>query len=516
MSGSPQRTQGSIGPLNDQLMNSAIRNLTRSRNKVVEFIHKEENLQRREKLISIFHATKIIADRFEGMKASEVFGTSEYRDLCRPAFNLIREQRHAGRKLLFLSLSDPILGLDVLHFGWFPTIRGTSASQLSLMDPFLDQLKGIKVEPKPFCYNEPKSRPSQKGKIDGNRSMVTRSTKNAASVTLKHQKFKSKLEHSIRNVFKEFNVPFQTLEQVVDTADLPNEFKHKVNILVNVCLVSENVPDAAIDNNNDDAADPVLEFENETAVKKIDEDGFWIHDSDSDFDERAREYNRSQLEKSRLIVDNAEKSEPSNQTDQFKDLPNVSKSNPLDDAIDRILKRFEDPNYESPALGPLINMNDSSTKNQPADRTYNGSTLDNITMPIPSAASTPGRQNERATDEPMPDAAPENEEFEEIIAPSLPRPNNSVLSSASGESIDVSVVHQPPLETPKPRTKRLNRQLSLQPFARMANLESEDEDDKEETAASVTAPVKPTDISQLMEYIDMKFEKLEASFNSNK
>ena len=135
-------------------------------------------------------------------------------------------------------------------------------------------------------------------------------------------------------------------------------------------------------------------------------------------------------------------------------------------------------------------------------------------MPIPSAASTPGRQNERVTDEPMPDAAPENEEFEEIIAPSLPRPNNSLLSSASGESIDVSAIHQPPLETPKPRTKRLNRQLSLQPFERMANLESEDEDDKEETAASVTAPIKPTDIGQLMEYIDMKFEKLEASFNN--
>ena len=44
MASTPTRATGAIGPLNDQLMNSAIRNLTRSRNKVVEFIEKEENL----------------------------------------------------------------------------------------------------------------------------------------------------------------------------------------------------------------------------------------------------------------------------------------------------------------------------------------------------------------------------------------------------------------------------------------------------------------------------------------
>lgn len=276
MASTPTRATGAIGPLNDQLMNSAIRNLTRSRNKVVEFIEKEENLQRRAKLTSIFHATKVIADRFEGKKASEVFGTSEYRELCRPAFNLIREQRHAGRKILFLSLSDPILGLDVLHFGWFPTIRGTSASQLSLMDPFLDQLKGIKIEPKPFGYNEPKSLPSNKNSKKDKGSTVSKSNKKAKSVVLKHRNFKSELERSIKGTFRKFNVPFQTIEHVIDTSDLPNEFKAKVNVLVNVSLVSENVPEDAVDNNNDvvATADPVL---NEDTADKLDEDGFWIH-----------------------------------------------------------------------------------------------------------------------------------------------------------------------------------------------------------------------------------------------
>ena len=507
MSNTPSRAQGAIGPLNDQLMNSAIRNLTRSRNKVVEFIEKEENLQRRQKLISIFHATKLIADRFEGKRASEVFGTDEYRDLCRPAFNLIREQRHAGRKLLFLSMSDPILGLDVLHFGWFPTIRGTSASQLSLMDPFLDQLKGIKQEPKPFCYNEPKSLPSKKKEKGKSWSSVAKGKKKqSASIVLKHKKFKSELECSIKNTFKKFNIPFQTLEHVIDTADLPNEFKHKVNVLVNINLVSENVPDAIIDNNNDAIieADPVLNVE-ETAVKKVDEDGFWINTSDSDFDEQARDYNRSQLAQSRSVADQLDNSELS---DKYKK-PKAVKPRAIDIAIDRILKRFEDPEYKSPALGPLVPITDDSYYTIPLSEPvrYPGCYLDDITIPIPTAESTPGRPNG-----PAQLVVNEVEDFEEIPAPVLPRPNDSIQSTNSIGSADISAIHQPPLETPKPATKRLNRQLSMQPFARMASLNSDDESEK--PAVNKTAPIDAAEIMEpLIQYIDKKFEQLEASFN---
>ena len=41
-------------------------------------------------------------------------------------------------------------------------------------------LKGIKVEPKPFSYNEPKSLPSKNKKKDGNWSIVTRNSKKSA------------------------------------------------------------------------------------------------------------------------------------------------------------------------------------------------------------------------------------------------------------------------------------------------------------------------------------------------
>ena len=129
----------------------------------------------------------------------------------------------------------------------------------------------------------------------------------------------------------------------------------------------------------------------------------------------------------------------------------------------------------------------------------------------------------------MPQIDQKNEDFEEIARPSwklvevpswklvevptLPVPNDSIVSSISGGTANNSAIHQQPLETPKPQTKRLNRQLSLQPFAQMAELDSEDEND---TAANVTAPVNSAEMTKLMEYIDKKFEKLEASFNNNK
>ena len=138
-------------------------------------------------------------------------------------------------------------------------------------------------------------------------------------------------------------------------------------------------------------------------------------------------------------------------------------------------------------------------------------------LPTPTAARTPGRQN----DQPMPQIDQKNEDFEEIARPSwklvevptLPVPNDSIVSSISGGTANNSANHQQPLETPKPQTKRLNRKLSLQPFAQMAELDSEDEND---TAANVTAPVNSAEMTKLMEYIDKKFEKLEAAFNNNK
>ena len=546
------RDPRTASPLNEQLMNSAARNLTRSRQKVQEFISKEENGQRRERLTMIFHLTKAIADRFEGCKASEVFGTAEYRNLCLPAFEEMVKQKHAGRKLLFMSLSDPIMGLDTLHFCWFPTIRGTSASQLQFMVPFMDQLKGIKIEPEVSIKNEPRSLPSQPTTSGKSFFSSTANFENRkiSKLVVRHSFFKHDLKQAIEKVFNDHNVPFQSLVQLIDTAEMPDEFVGRVNILVNFSLVSENVPETAdtpIVVDNDATTDPVLVElvePNEPAVKLSDFD-------DSDFDDLVDEYNRSVRNRSINNNDDASKcnytfptGEPSNDVAPSKD----DKSSPLEVAIDRILKRFEDPHYESQVLGPLVKAdNNDKPFSKTADaKFYSDDVVMTPVQTAPSAESTPRPKQNLLEDafltvpmsKPLLDLSDQSLHEAETgreartadqatpVATSkmsrMPRPNDSLIS-ASNDSVDISAVHGTPLVTPRMRRipsalQAIRRQQSLQqPFARMAELQSDD--DLPETAVqNRTAPTLQSTESdladRLIDYIDKKFEKLESSFTS--
>ena len=548
MSEAGTRDPRTTSPLNEQLMNSAARNLTRSRQKVQEFISKEENKQRRERLTMIFHLTKLIADRFEGCKASEVFGTADYRNLCLPAFEEMNKQKHAGRKLLFMSLSDPIMGLDTLHFCWFPTIRGTSASQLQFMVPFMDQLKGIKTEPGVGIKNEPRSLPSQPTTTGRSFFSSTANFENRkiSKLVVRHSFFKHDLKQAIENVFNSHNVPFQSLVQLIDTADMPDEFVGRVNVLVNFSLVSENVPETAdspIGVVNDATADPVLVElvePDEPAVKLSDFD-------DSDFDDLVDEYNRSVRNRS-INNNDAGKCDSFSKGETSVDVAPIKddKTSPLEVAIDRILKRFEDPNYESRVLGPLVKIDNNDKFNaETADaKFYSDDVVMANVQTAPSAESTPRPKQNILEDaflivpmsKPLLDLSDQSllqaETGREAqtadqatpVATSrmtrMPRPNDSLIST-SNDSVDLSVIHGTPLVTPRMRRipnalQTVRRQQSLQqPFARMAELNSDD--DLPETAAqNRTAPTLQSNESdladRLIDYIDKKFEKLESSF----
>lgn len=552
-------------PLNEQLMNSATRNLTRSRQKVQEFIMKEENVQRRERLQTIFTLTKLIADRFEGCKGSEVFGTEEYRQLCIPAFEEMNKQKHAGRKILFLSLSDPIMGLDTLHFCWFPTIRGTSASQLQLMVPFLDQLKGIKKEPGVGMKCEPQSLPSQSTAGENSFFSSTVNSEKNSKLTVRHSFLKYDMKQAIKATLKHHNVPFQSLIQLIDTADMPNEFVGKVNILVNFSLVTENVPnsnialpaDRIVNADNSDAIDdPVLIQANEPAVVLSDFDG-------SDFDDQVEEYNRSIRNKS--INNNNDNSKFSGANIDIEttstDYVPIAMSAPKRsdrtigrikkiDQISRILKRFEDPNYQSMVLGPLVPITNDNTSLKTADtKIYS----DDVIMSAPSAESTPGKSKMTTLEDAflsVPMTSPLLDISDPTMQPKeqgrnirtaghstpiptttkvkMPKPNESLLH-ASNDSINATSIHGTPLVTPKlermPRSQRIRRQQSLinQPLLRMAELKSEDDFEEIQPLTAdrnQTAPcLRSSDemlADRLIDYIDKKFEKLESSFSNKK
>ena len=98
------------------IMKSVKSNMTNSKAQVLEFISKETNPQRKIELGKIFQAAEAIYDRYDGHNRNEFSGSADYIDMASKMFKLMQKQRHAGRKIFLVSLSNPILGFDCVHF----------------------------------------------------------------------------------------------------------------------------------------------------------------------------------------------------------------------------------------------------------------------------------------------------------------------------------------------------------------------------------------------------------------
>ena len=488
------RDQRAHGPLNDQIMSTTVRNLTNSRAKVTEFIEKEEMVERKKKLHEIFTLTRLIVDRFDGCKISDMTSSSDYKALCQPAFARMREQRHAGRKLFLCMVSNPVFGLETIHFMWFFTQRGVSAGQLEMLDAFIDKLKGIKQEPldeKPQIgmINVPKSKKSSTaGK---NHSKSGRNTDGSPSeqfllksIDLDHTQFKTTLENSVKTVLKQFNIPLKNVEHVIDTAELSNRFSNKINLLVNINLVAETTtePLEITSNSAEQPADWVLtdSVSEDTPKQAVDADGFWSDSSDT-YEKYEAEFvrrnnNNNATSKTKILLNPAEEC-----LQQFRDSNRVLKDTiQRTDRLKKLIDTISDVNYKPKPRNSVLDQS--------------------MIQMEPSAVSTP---TSTRTDINKFD----KEEKEKEEKKSLPKPNDSIASNSSG-SFNESI-HTSPLGTPKP-LKRVPRQSSLQ-VAPMPVLESESEADTQSPRVQ-----KPRNIVQLVDYIDQKFSELEKSFSSKK
>ena len=92
---------------------------------------------------------------------------------------------------------------------------------------------------------------------------------------------------------------------------------------------------------------------------------------------------------------------------------------------------------------------------------------------------------------------------ESLNISALPRPNESIIHVH-----DVQNVPSLPLPTPQPVRAPLTRSISIQPVP-MDPLLSEDDSGDERNQ---TAPARPSDLDQIVEYMDRRFNFLEKSF----
>ena len=443
----------------NNLMASVRKNITESESQVQDFINKETNESRRQELQTIFNQAKALKKRFDNHRLTEIIESADYRSMASQLCQLIQKQRHAGRKLFVSTVSNPLLGFDCVTFFYYPTIRGIKSGQLQLMDDFIANVKGIKTEytedvKQIGMVNVPKSEKSRAnaGKIKNKK------------VKISHVDFKNDVIASLASILSLHKVPVEWLDYNIDTSEMPNAFRKKANILINVSLVVEMTSEPI------ETADPppfiskIKPVPSPVVVDDDDDDDDWS--TDGWFDQEAREI----INKSR----NDSSSKINCKSCNHSDNTNVTA---MEISYPVMNNRFSDLSADSD-LVPV-----------PTDS--------GISILPPPTASTPARAQN-----------------------SLPRPNDSLVSNGlPDEILNIEQIHTQPLATPRIQRRSFGRSNTLQPSPMMPLSDNEDDDQQNKSmpipAASKNAIASQSDIEGLLNKLTEKFESLEKSLNKN-
>ena len=438
------------------LMKSVKVNITENEAQVQEFIAKETNEHRRRDLQTIFEQSKALKMRFDNHRMSEIMASEEFKSMASRLCTLIQKQRHAGRKLFMSSVSNPLLGFDCVTFFYYPTIRGIKQSQLSLMDDFIASLKGIKTEFNPDfkpigMINTPKSESSRD----------KAGTKNLRKIKISHVDFKNDVTASLASVLTLHKVPIKWLDCNIDTSEMPNAFKKKANILINVNLVVEMT------------SDPIQS----AALKLDDDDDDDNWSTDGWFDREARlliEKSKSGNDSLNMTHNSGTTNTECRQNRQYGDDILVMDTTPAN-----VFYHPDDKFLESSAASTTSNVQ------IPTDS--------GISLPTPPSASTPARPTQ------------------------LPRPNDSLLSNGlPDEILNIGQIHTTPLATPRIQRRSLERSNTMGPSVMPPLSDTEDDIPQNQSLpnpASSNAIASQRDIEGLLTKLTEKFESLEKSIN---
>lgn len=460
------------------IMKSVRQNMTTNKTVVREFIAKESNPQRRRDLEKIFEAAEELIGRFEGHRQHEMKGSAVYKELASKLFKLIRKQKHAGRKLFVVCLSNPLLGLDVAHYHYYTTIRGIKGAQIELMDDFIAELEGkdFKVEygtdQKPIgMVNVPESCRKSAGKQKQN-----------VKIRIFHADLKNDISACLASIFINHKVPIQWLETNIDTSELPNALTKKVNILINLSLVTEMT------------AEPIKIADGlpENA------DGFW--DSDGSIEREAvRIVERSMdMDKDDMQID--QQNNNNNDSLGKKEIYEVENNCSSKFCSGNSQNSSASTSNASVSADPVL-VQDQQKKPTP--------TLVKVQQPVQQPQPTPLAST--------PNASRQGQRRE------LPRPNESLASiGLPDEILAMEMISTAPLATPQPKKRGLERTNTLEP-SQMSQLDTDSEeeivhismpaaDNQRNANLSLASSQEINDLLKSINEMSSRFEKLEKSF----
>lgn len=137
----------SYGPMSESvIMDKACREVTRDYGKIISFIQKETNSEKKEALFTLWHSIKYFCDVYDGAD-SIVRAKPEYAKHVVHVYEMILRQQN-GRKLLIVAMAG-ITTPDAQYYAIWGTCRGISAAQMQVLEIYLDKMRAQASSPRP-------------------------------------------------------------------------------------------------------------------------------------------------------------------------------------------------------------------------------------------------------------------------------------------------------------------------------------------------------------------------------
>ena len=119
-------------------MDRACREITRDVRKIIEFIQKEKDDAKKDALMALYHDIKYFIDTWDGSDSIARADRRYYQHVVYLWGKLLQQEN--GRKVIVVCMNG-ITAPDALYYGMWPTVRGISAAQLSMMESFVDEMR---------------------------------------------------------------------------------------------------------------------------------------------------------------------------------------------------------------------------------------------------------------------------------------------------------------------------------------------------------------------------------------
>ena len=132
------------------IMDKACRELTRDYGKIISFIQKESDSQKKEDLFTLWHSIKYFCDVYDGADSIVRAERAYAKHVVHVYEKILRQQN--GRKLLIVAMAG-ITSPDALYYGVWGTVRGISTAQMQVLEIYLDKMRIQATEIPPEIEN---------------------------------------------------------------------------------------------------------------------------------------------------------------------------------------------------------------------------------------------------------------------------------------------------------------------------------------------------------------------------